>query len=140
MESRTGSNWKFNHLGVVVRDLDAAVKYYESFGLFTFQKEFGGGEGRARMRMAEAGQNRIELIAPSSGPPMFREFLDTKGEGIHHIAYTVDSLDAEIAAMTAKGVPVIMSMRRQDGSGIAFFDLRKTGGVAIELMQTQKPA
>jgi methylmalonyl-CoA/ethylmalonyl-CoA epimerase len=140
MESSIGSNWKFNHLGVVVRDMDAAVKYYESFGLFTFQKEFGGGEGRARMRMAESGQNRIELIAPSSGPPMFREFLDTKGEGIHHIAYTVDSLDSEMAAMAAKNVPVIMGMRRTDGSGIAFYDFRKIGGVVIELMQMQKPS
>jgi methylmalonyl-CoA/ethylmalonyl-CoA epimerase len=139
MESGIGSNWKFNHLGVIVRDMDAAVKYYESFGLFTFQKEFGGGEGRARMRMVEAGQNRIELIAPSSGPPLFREFLDTKGEGIHHVAYTVDSLDDEMAAMATKGVPVVMSMRRPDKSGIAFYDLRKTGGVVIELMQMPKP-
>lgn len=138
MGNNIGSNWKFNHLGVVVRDMDAAVKYYESFGLFTFQKEFGGGEGRARMRMVESGQNRIELIAPSSGPPMFREFLDTKGEGIHHVAYTVDSLDAEMAAMAMKNVPVIMSMRRPDGSGIAFYDFRKSGGVVIELMQMQK--
>jgi methylmalonyl-CoA/ethylmalonyl-CoA epimerase len=136
----TGANWKFNHIGVVVRDIDAAVRYYESLGIFTFQKEFGGGEGKARMRMAEMGANRIELIAPSSVPPLFREFLDTKGEGFHHIAYTVDSLDAEIAKMTGIGISILMSMRRSDGSGIAFFDLRKIGGVVIELMQMQKPA
>jgi len=139
MESSTGSNWKFNHIGVVVRDMDAAVRYYESLGIFTFQKEFGGGEGRARMRVAEMDVNRIELIAPSSGPPLFREFLDTKGEGFHHIAYSVDSLDTEIAKMTGKGISILMSMRRPDGSGIAFFDLRKIGDVVIELMQLQKP-
>jgi methylmalonyl-CoA/ethylmalonyl-CoA epimerase len=137
MES-TGTGWKFNHIGVIVRDLDEAVKYYESLGVFAFQKEFGGGEGRARLRVAEMGANRIELIAPSTGPPLFREFLDKNGEGIHHIAYDVTSLDAEIAGMTGKGIPVMMSMRRPDSSGIAFFDLRKIGGVIIELMQMPK--
>ena len=138
MEGSIGSNWKFHHIGAIVRDMDEAVRYYESLGLFTFQPEFGGGPGRARLRMAEMGPNRIELIAPSEGPPLFREFLEAKGEGIHHMAFTVDSLDAEIAGLTAKGIPVITSMRRPDGSGIAFFDLRKQGGVVIELMQPQK--
>ncbi len=131
-------NWNFHHIGVIVRDMDEAVRYYESLGMFTFQAEFGGGAGRARLRLAEIGPNRIELIAPSPGPPIFKEFLDAKGEGIHHIAFTVDSLDAEIAKLTAKGIPVISSMRRPDGGGIAFFDLRQHGGVVIELMQPQK--
>jgi methylmalonyl-CoA epimerase len=133
-----GTNWKFHHIGAIVRDMDEAVKYYASLGMFTFQPEFGGGAGRARLRLAEMGPNRIELISPSQGPPIFREFLDAKGEGIHHIAFTVDSLDVEIAKLTAKGISVISSMRRPDGSGIAFFDLRKIGGVVIELMQPQK--
>lgn len=140
MEGNIGSNWKFHHLGAIVHDMDEAVRYYASLGIFTFQPEFGGGAGRARLRMAEMGPNRIELIAPSEGPPLFREFLDAKGEGIHHMAFTVESLDAEIAKLTAKGIPVITSMRRPDGSGIAFFDLRKHGGVVIELMQPQKQA
>jgi len=138
MEDNIGSNWKYHHIGAIVRDMDEAVRYYASLGIFTFQPEFGGGTGRARLRMAEMGPNRIELIAPSEGPPLFREFLDAKGEGIHHMAFTVESLDNEIAKLTAKGIPVITSMRRPDGSGIAFFDLRKHGGVVIELMQPQK--
>ena len=77
MESGVGANWKFNHVGVIVSDMDKAVKYYESLGMFTFQKEFGGGAGRARLRLAEMGPNRIELISPSDGPPIFREFLDS---------------------------------------------------------------
>ncbi len=133
-----GTNWNFHHIGVIVSDMDEAVGYYESLGMFTFQSEFGGGAGRARLRLAEMGPNRIELISPSQGPPIFREFLDAKGEGIHHIAFTVDSLDVEMAKLTAKGISVIMSMRRPDGGGIAFFDLRKIGGVVIELMQPQK--
>ena len=135
-----GANWKFHHIGAIVRDMDEAVRYYDSLEMFTLQPEFGGGEGRARLRLAEIGPNRIELISPSQGPPIFRDFLDAKGEGIHHIAFTVDSLDSEIAKLTARGIPVITSMRRPDGSGIAFFDLRKIGGVVIELMQLQKPA
>ena len=137
---RIGSNWEFHHVGTIVPDMDEAVKYYESLGIFTFQTEFGGGAGRARLRMAEIGPHRIELIAPSSGPPLFKDFLDAKGGGIHHMAFTVESLDNEIKKMESKGIPVISTMRRPDGSGIAFFDLRKVGGVVIELMQPQKTA
>jgi methylmalonyl-CoA/ethylmalonyl-CoA epimerase len=134
----TGNNWKYHHTGVIVRSMDETVKYYESLGLFTFQPEFGGGPGKTRLRIAEIGPNRIELIAPADNSPMFMEFLNTMGDGIHHIAYTVDNLDAERAALEARGIAVLNSMRRPDGSGIAFFDLRKHGGVVIELMQPQK--
>jgi methylmalonyl-CoA/ethylmalonyl-CoA epimerase len=135
MERVIGKDWQFNHIGVIVRDLDKAVKYYESLGIFTLQKEFGGGPGAARMRMADSGNNHIELIAPTTGPPLFREFLDKNGEGIHHIAYDVSSLDAAISGLTGKGIPVILSLRFPDGGGIAFFDFRKIGGVVIELME-----
>ncbi len=126
-----GSNWRYHHVGVIVRDMDAAVKYYESLGIFTLQPEFG-----ARLRMAQIGAHRIELIYPAQGQPIFKEFLDAKGDGIHHIAFSVDDLDAETAKLEAKGIPVITRRKRPEGGGIAFFDLRKYGGVIIELMQS----
>ena len=125
-----GSNWTYHHAGVIVRDMDAAVAYYESLGMFTFQPEFG-----ARLRMSQIGPHRIELISPVQKQPIFQEFLDAKGEGIHHLAFSVDNLDAEVTKLRAKGIPVLLERRRPEGGGIAFFDLRKYGGVVIELMQ-----
>ncbi|MFH1638930.1 MAG: VOC family protein [Chloroflexota bacterium] len=128
-----GSNWEFHHVGVIVPDMDEAVRYYESLGIFTFQPEFG-----SRLRFAQVGAHRIELISPTQGQPIFQEFLDAKGGGMHHIAFTVDNLDAETAKLAAKDIPVITSRRRPEGGGIAFFDIRKYGGVIIELMQPAK--
>ena len=130
-----GSNWTFHHLGVIVRDMDEAVKYYESMGIFTFQPEFG-----QRLRVAELASHRIELISPIESLPMFKEFLETKGEGMHHMAFTVDNLDSEKARLKAKGIPVIIERKFPAGGGIAFFDIGKYGGVVIELMESRKQA
>jgi methylmalonyl-CoA/ethylmalonyl-CoA epimerase len=128
-----GSNWTFHHVGVIVHDMDEAVRYYESLGIFTFQPEFG-----SRLRFAEIATHRIELISPIQSLPMFKEFLETKGEGMHHMAFTVDDLDKETAILEAKGIPLIVKRKRPSGGGIAFFDIGKHGGVVIELMEPSK--
>ena len=126
-----GSNWTFHHLGVIVHDMDEAVRYYESLGIFAFQPEF-----RARLRFAELATHRIELISPTQSLPIFKEFLETKGEGMHHKAFMVGDLDGETAKLEAKGIPAITKIKRPSGGGIAFFDIDKYGGVVIELMES----
>ncbi len=148
------NNWKFHHVATVVRDMDKAVEYYQSLGIFTFLPEFMLDSttyadytvyskapttiDRTRMRFAMAGEHRIELVSPIQGEPIYVDFLKNKGEGIHHIAYTVDDLDAEIARMTEKGIPVITRVKRPNGRGFAYFDLTQVGGVIIELIQTAR--
>ena len=151
MEGVIGSNWRFQHIGAIVRDMETALKYYESLGIFTIQPKVQPSPNappiviyevygkkpetlsRAKLRNAYIGPHRFELISPIPGTPMFEDFLNRKGEGIHHIAFAVDDLDAEVEKLKAKGIPMMMRMKRQDGRGIAFFDLSKYGGVFIEL-------
>ncbi|MFH0847824.1 MAG: VOC family protein [Chloroflexota bacterium] len=151
MENIIGSNWRFQHIGAIVRDMDMALKYYASLGIFTIQPETPPAPGtpaiavyevygktptttsRAKLRNAYIGPHRFELISPTPGSPLFEEFLNKKGEGIHHIAFAVDDLDAEVEKLKAKGIPAVMRMKRTDGRGIAFFDLSQYGGVFIEL-------
>ena len=90
------------------------------------------------VRFCKVGSIMMELIQP---PETFREvnadFLKSNGEGISHMAYTVDAehFEQEVEKMKAKGLPVLASGRQTDGGGYAYFDTRKVGGLIVELMR-----
>ena len=150
MESIIGSNWKFRHVGVVVRDMDKAANQYESIlgeGIFRPEtmldsSQFSGYEvygkeasnvHRSRFRHSEIGADKfdLEFISPVEGDPIYRDFLNKQGEGLHHIAFTVDDLDSEVAKLKAKGISVLTSVKRPNGRGFAYFDF---GPCVIELV------
>jgi len=147
------SNWKFHHVGVAIRDIDKTVEYYQSLGIGTFQPEFLFKSSNfadftvngkppdtiveLRIRYVQIGPFQLELIQPVEGESPQKEFLNSRGDGIDHIAYTVDDLDKETDKLTKKGIKVIFSGKRQTG-GFAYFDTRKVGNVIIELMQQAK--
>lgn len=150
-----GSNWEFHHVGVIVKDMDKTVDYYQSLGIATFRPEhmfdastftefklYGktpDAMDKHRGRFMQIGPVAYELLQPVSGESIHDEFFNDMGEGIEHIGYTVDDLEAETTRLAEKGIPAIVSGRRKDGGGYAYFDLRKNGGnVIIELMQRRK--
>ena len=146
-----GKSWKFHHMAVVVWDMDKAVEYYQSLGIATFKPEFVLDSStytdykvygktpntidKTRMRFAQIGPFQLELVQPVEGEPIYREFLKSKGEGVHHIAYTVDDLDEETAKLVEKGISVITRVTLQTGTSFAYMDVRKVGNVIIELIQ-----
>jgi len=138
-------------MAVVVWDMDKAVEYYQSLGIATFKPEFVLDSStytdykvygktpntidKTRMRFAQIGPFQLELVQPVEGEPIYREFLKSKGEGVHHIAYTVDDLDEETAKLVEKGISVITRVTLQTGTSFAYMDVRKVGNVIIELIQ-----
>jgi catechol 2,3-dioxygenase-like lactoylglutathione lyase family enzyme len=66
------------------------------------------------------------------------DFLKSNGEGIDHIAYTVDAehFEREVEKMKAKGLTILFSGRQTNGGGFAYFDTRRVGGIITELMVT----
>lgn len=150
------SNWKFHHVAVIVRDMDKAAEYYQSSGIGTLLPEFMLDSStytdykvygktattidKTRMRMIEMGSFLLELVQPLEGKPIHNEFVEDSGEGLHHIGYIVDDLEAETARLVEKGIPVITRVYTDPaGAGFAYFDLRKNGGnVLIELIQRRK--
>ena len=139
-------NWKFHHVGVIVKDMDKAVDYYQSLGIATFRPEhmfdsstfadwklYGKTPDtidKHRGRFIQIGPVALELLQPVSGESIHNEFF---GEGIEHIAFSVDDLEEETAKLVEKGIPAIVS-----GKGIAswaYFDTHRVGNVLIELIQ-----
>jgi len=142
------TNWKFHHVGVEVKDMDKAVEYYQSLGIATIGPEFisenkaldliekgkpADPRRKLKIRMAQVGPTTYELIQQLDGESVHKDFMESNGEGISHVAFTVDDLKGELAKLVEKGVSVILC--KKDRSGFAYFDTRKVGNVIIELMQ-----
>jgi methylmalonyl-CoA/ethylmalonyl-CoA epimerase len=138
---------KLLHVGIVVRDMDKAVERVESLGIGPFEaislppigKRLFRGKpyvGKVKGLIGKIGELEIELFQPVEGESPHKEFLDSKGEGIHHIAFgldDVDDFDKEIAKLTEQGVGILLSGKWQ-GGGSAYLD-PGVGGIIFELMQ-----
>ena len=142
---------KFDHVGVVVRDLDKAIEYYQSLGMGPFEKRtidtpadktmYGKPAGfKLKMAIAPLGPIRLEIIEASDGAILQQEFLENKGEGINHIAFAVGDLEKEKAKLMMKGLKVILTIKLPTGAECAYFDTRQVGGVIMELVKKVQPA
>ncbi|MDQ7828593.1 MAG: methylmalonyl-CoA epimerase [Armatimonadota bacterium] len=124
------------HLAIAVRDLAGAVRVYtEALGLSLAGEETLPEEG-VRIAFLEAGGVRVELLE-SLGPdtPVGR-FLERRGEGIHHVAFYVEDLDAALARARERGLQPAGGPRRgAEGRRIAFLHPSGSHGVLVELIQ-----
>lgn len=137
---------KLDHVGVVVRDMGCAVKHYQFLGIGPFEPSTLGSTDRKlrgkpaddihqEVRKAMIGQLGLQLIRPISGESPQKEFLESKGEGINHIAFLVDNLDEAVAKMVKKGYKIIYSAKYTKGGGEVYLDTAEVGGFYIQLFQ-----
>ena len=126
----------FHHLGVAVADLDEAIDIYRRlFGAEVELRETLEDQG-VDTALLRVGESRIELLA-SRGPdsPVGR-FLDRRGPGMHHVAFEVDDVGAELRRLEAEGAELIDEEPRPGlmGRQIAVVHPHATGGVLAELV------
>jgi methylmalonyl-CoA/ethylmalonyl-CoA epimerase len=140
-------------VGFVVNDIEASArKYAETFGLpqppiiqtpgFDKAKTTLNGqpsEATAKLAFFRMGQLVIELIEPDEKPSVWRDFLNQKGEGVHHIAFRVDNTETTEAAFARYGIRTGQQGLYVDGSGMyTYLDSAPYLGVMIELLQNFK--
>ena len=135
------TDWKLHHVGVVVRDLDKSVESYRSLGLVEKVSALLTAEGKkAKLigRFLRIGSLNLELWQPIRGATVQQEFLDSCGEGINHIAYTVDDYEKEYADLVEKqGIRLVFGSKPpfSPGPKAGYFDTRKEGhNTILELM------
>jgi catechol 2,3-dioxygenase-like lactoylglutathione lyase family enzyme len=132
-------------LGYVVRDIEKACRYYEAvFGTGPFSDVIDVDMNGAMLRgkpvdtaikvaFVQSGDVQIELIEPVRGENPYTEFLEARGEGIHHLAYKVDDMEAVKSVFTEKvGEPVFY--RDMGVMEFAYFDTSEVGGLMIEFL------
>jgi 4-hydroxyphenylpyruvate dioxygenase-like putative hemolysin len=146
--SQLDSLWDRTYqVGVVVRDLERAVSFYEAIGIGPFEEGpsghaidrriYGKLEPDAEVKglIAQMGSIEFELLQPVRGKSIQGEFLEKHGEGVVHICAHTDDLDRDVEIMTGLGFPVISSAELDDGGKFAYFDTREVGGLVLELFQ-----
>ena len=146
-------NWKFGHAALVVKDIEKAAKCFEALEVGPFPP-FLGGSGMSftgktvrgkpvdydmdlRIGRGDLGGLTLELIQPLKGRSIYDEFLEEKGEGLHHLAFMVDDVDAEIADLEKKGFKVIQT-GAMPNTKWAYLEPPDSGGLLIELCQAHK--
>ncbi len=136
----------FCQVGIVVRSIDETLKFYEKvfgFGPFEIREVdyptatyYGETAGyRGKRAFFHLGPIQIELIELRDGKTIHEAFLKEKGEGVHHLAFEVKDLVEGKRRAEESGLKVTQSFTRPDGSGFAYVDSEKIGGVSFELIQ-----
>lgn len=128
---------RVSHVGVVVRDLDQTLKLYERvFGLRpTVIKDAMG--GKVRVAFVPVGDGEIELLQPKDPEIALGKFLQTHGQGIHHISLSTDDIDSEVDRMKNEGAAFAEEAPKVGAHGvrIIFTKPETTGGIAFELCE-----
>ncbi len=128
---------KIEHLGIAVKDLDAATKMYETLlGKEAYKTEEVESEGVVT-RFFQIGESKIELLQATHPNSPIAKFIEKRGEGIHHIAYEVEDIESELARLKKEGFQLIHESPKDgaDNKRIAFLHPKSTAGVLVELCQ-----
>ena len=128
---------RIDHIGIAVNDLDAAVQLYGgSFDMAEQHRETVEEQGVEAI-LLEVGEGHIELIKPLSDDTGVAKFIAKNGEGMHHVAYQVDDIDAALEQVREAGLRLIDEKPRTGirGSRVAFLHPKSTGGVLTEIVQ-----
>lgn len=130
------------HVAIAVRNLDEAEKLYETaLGLRVEHREVVEDQGvRTSMLVPEKGGTALELLEPLSAESPVSKFLDKRGEGIHHICFLVDDIEAALERLKGEGVKLIDETPRTGSydSKVAFIHPKAMNGVLIELAELTK--
>jgi methylmalonyl-CoA/ethylmalonyl-CoA epimerase len=130
-----------NHIGIAVRSLDAHRTYYEEVLGAHYEGVEEVPSQKVRVAFYRLGPEespvRLELLEPTAdGSPVAR-FLEQRGEGVHHVAYTVDGIEDRLRELAESGIRLIDETPRPGAhdTRIAFLHPRATGGVLTELCE-----
>jgi methylmalonyl-CoA/ethylmalonyl-CoA epimerase len=128
---------KIEHIGIAVKDIEASTLLFEKLlNTPCYKTEEVASEG-VKTAFFQNGPNKIELLEATNADSPIAKFLEKKGEGIHHIAFDVTDIVAEIARLKAEGFTILNETPKKgaDNKLVAFLHPKGTNGVLIELCQ-----
>ena len=128
---------KIDHLGIAVNSIEDGKKFWtDALGL-----EFEGSETVEEQKVTTAffpvGESEVELLESTAPDGPIAKFLEKKGQGIHHVAFRVENIEATLSELKEKGVRLIDEKPRKGAGGakIAFLHPKATNGILVELCE-----
>lgn len=131
---------KIEHIGIAVKDLEAANKIYKAvLGAEHYKTETVASEGVATS-FFKIGESKIELLSALNSDSPIAKFIEKRGEGIHHMAFYVDDISAEIERLKGDGFRLLNEKPKPgaDNKLVAFMHPKDASGVLIELCQERE--
>lgn len=128
---------KVDHIGIAVASLEKALPFYtEVLKLSLLGIEVVESEG-VKVAFLQAGETKLELLEPTNEESPIAKFIEKRGEGIHHVALGVDSIQERIDEIKEKGIRMIQDQPKTGAGGalVAFMHPKSTGGVLYELCE-----
>jgi methylmalonyl-CoA/ethylmalonyl-CoA epimerase len=125
------------HLGYAVEDIEATSRFYrENFGVEPGEPEMVEEQGIVAV-MFRVGESMVELVQPTRPDSPVGRFLERHGEGVHHVAYEVDDLEAALRELRRNGVEIVDEEPRigAGGTRMAFIHPKSAFGVLTELVE-----
>ena len=128
------SGWLLDHVGHAVRDLKKAISFYQVLGLKASPVESLDID-QVEVAFIKTPSSSVELLTPLSSDSPVAKFLEKRGEGVHHLAFQVESVEKELGRLADAGLELIDKLPRLGAHGrqVAFVHPRTTHGVLLEL-------
>ncbi len=126
-----------NHIGIAVSSIAELRAFYEKNLGAVYEGEEVVADQKVKVAFFKVADVRLELLEPTDPTSTIAQFIEKRGQGLHHIAYTVDDIAARIAELTAEGVRMIDNTPRGGAhhTKIAFLHPKSSCGVLTELCQ-----
>ncbi len=131
---------KIEHIGIAVKELCISVPLFEQLlNTPCYKTEVVAAEG-VSTAFFHTGESKIELLEATSESSPIAKFIAKKGEGIHHIAFEVENIEAEMERLSALGFELLNAVPKKgaDNKLVCFLHPKSTNGVLIELCQEKK--
>jgi methylmalonyl-CoA epimerase len=127
---------RIDHLGIAVKSIAVAKKFYESLGMRVLHEETVVGE-KVHTAMIPVGDSRIELLEATSADSVIGRFIEKRGEGLHHVALHVDDISATFEQLKKNGTRLSSNEIKTGAGGHLYFFVHpeSSGGVLLEICQ-----
>lgn len=127
---------RLDHVGIVVHNIDESLKTFGDALGMTLLERRDAPEQLVEAAFLDGGNSTLELIAPTDTESGTARFLQNRGEGVHHVCYEVDDIQAALEELRSRGVRLVDETPRQGLHGlVAFIHPKATHGMMIELLQ-----
>ncbi|WP_293741289.1 methylmalonyl-CoA epimerase [uncultured Pedobacter sp.] len=131
---------KIEHIGIAVKDLNRSIAIYEKLLNTDCYKTEQVASELVNTAFFKTGENKVELLQATAPDSAIAKFIEKKGEGIHHIAFLVDDIMAEMERLHKEGFVLLKDSPKKgaDNKMVCFVHPKDTNGVLIEICQEIK--
>ena len=131
---------KLSHIGIAVKDLGSASKVFSRLLNIEHVETEEVPDQQVRLAFFHVGNTSVELTESTSPESAIAMFIEKRGEGVHHLSFEVDDINAELSRLKAEGFQLIDEKPRIGAGGylIAFIHPKSTNGVLVEISQKAK--